>query len=76
MRYMKINWLSEKPRDNEIMAHLEKSLGLMGMTLSKVKITNGVIHSDNAWAFRVRGALSLKWQFTARVSSTKKGLLG
>jgi len=74
MRYMRIKWLCEKPRDDEIISHLEKSLGLMGVTLAKVKLKDGVIHASNAWAMRVRGALSLKWQFTAKVSSTKKGL--
>jgi len=75
MRYMKVKWLGETPKDDEIMGHLEKGLGLRGITLAKVKIKNGVIHSSNAWTLKVRGALSLKWQFTARVSSTKKGLV-
>ena len=74
MRYFKINWLGEHPSDSEIQVHLKKILGSLGITLGGVRVNQGIVSSNNSWSEKLRGALALKWQFTAKVSSTKKGL--
>lgn len=74
MRYFKLRWLSDKPSDAELLTHLNRTLGSLGVTLGNIRVNKGVVSSNNKWSEKLRGALALKWQFTAKVTSTKKGL--
>jgi hypothetical protein len=73
MRYMRIKWLGGKPSDRDVFVHLSRILGRLAVAESKLRV-DGTITCENEWVDRVRGALALKWQFTARVSGTKKAL--
>lgn len=75
MRYMKIEWLGDKPGEPEIAAHLKMMLGKTGFLESGFRISEGILACENAWLDKVRGALALKWQFLVeKVGSTKKSV--
>ena len=73
MRYIRIKWLGEKPSDKEVFVHLSRMLGQLAVAKSKLRVDT-VVSCENAWVNKVRGALALKWQFTAKVAGTKKAL--
>ena len=76
MRYIKVEWLGERPTDRDVFVHLLRMLGKLGVTESRLRV-DGIIACENAWLNKVRGALALKWQFRVKkISGTKKALPG
>ena len=77
MRYLLIDWGENVPTESEIFNHIKQMFGKMGVVESKFFTKDGLLGCETEWVERIRGALSLKWQFEVKkISGTKKKTKG
>ncbi len=73
MRYLRVEWLSQKPDSRELADYIRHMFGKMGLIESKFRVIDGLLACENAWVDKIKGALALKWQFkTVKISGTRK----
>ena len=73
MRYMRINWISQKPDTKELRIYVQHMFGKIGLSESKFRVVDDLIACETSWLEKIQGALALKWQFkTEKISGTQK----
>ena len=73
MRYLRIEWISKRPDNKELVDYIRHMFGKMGLIESKFRIVEDLLACETAWVEKIQGALAIKWQFkTVKISGTQK----
>ena len=73
MRYLRIEWISEKPNNKDLKTYIQTMFGKIGLVESKFRVIDSLIACETGWVEKIQGALALKWQFkTEKISGTQK----